>query len=137
LGTRKKFLGSLINRIMLTEQPPRPICSHCKFALAKPNGKSKHGFQQWHRYCDDCAKTMYSGRFKHLQHKGNTCEICNFVPEDRIQLDLVYKDGHKKNKKKDNLITLCANCSRLHNKKLRTGKKSILNATVDGDTRIS
>lgn len=122
---------------MLTEQPSRPICNHCKFALAKPNGKSKHGFQQWHRYCDDCAKTMYSGRFKHLQHKGNICEECNFVPEDRIQLDLVYKDGNKKNKKKDNLLTVCANCSRLHNKKIRTGKKSILNATVDGDTRIA
>lgn len=80
---------------------------------------------------------MYSGRFKHLQHKKNTCEECGFVPEDRIQLDLVYKDGNKKNKKKNNLLTLCANCARLHNKKLRTGKKSILNVTVDGDTRIA
>lgn len=122
---------------VLEEQPSRPICNHCKFALSKPNGKSKHGFQQWHKYCEDCAKTMYSGRFKHLQHKGNTCEKCDFVPEDRIQLDLVYKDGNKKNKKKDNLLTLCANCSRLHNKKIRTGKTSILNATVDGDIRIS
>ena len=124
-------------RATLKKQPPRPICSHCKFSLAKPNGKSKHGFQKWHRYCEDCAKTMYSGRFKHLQHKGNTCEECNFVPEDRIQLDLVYRDGNKKNKKKTNLLTLCANCARLYNKKLRTGKKSILNVTVDGDTRIA
>lgn len=122
---------------MITQQKPRPICSHCKFTLAKPNGKSKHGFQKWHKYCDDCAKTMYSGRFKHLQHKGNTCEECGFIPEDRIQLDLVYRDGDKKNKKKVNLLTLCANCARLYNKKIRTGKKSILNATVDGDTRIS
>ena len=121
----------------LRVQPPRPICSHCKFALAKPNGKSKHNFQLWHKYCDDCAKTMYSGRFKHLQNKGNECEECGFIPEDRIQLDLVYKDGNKKNKKKNNLLTLCANCARLYNKKLRTGKKSILNATVDGDTRIA
>ena len=47
------------------------------------------------------------------------------------------KDGNKKHKAKDNLLTLCANCSRLYNKKLRTGKKSILNATVDGDTPIA
>jgi hypothetical protein len=80
---------------------------------------------------------MYNGRFKHLQHKVNECEECNFVPEDRIQLDLVYVDGNKHNKKKTNLLTLCANCARLYNKKLRTGKKSIMNATVDGDTRIS
>lgn len=122
---------------LIAEQQPRPLCSHCKFSLAKPNGKSKLGFQKWHRYCEDCAKTVYSGRFKHLQHKGNTCELCKFVPEDRIQLDIVYRDGNKKNKKKSNLLTLCANCARLYNKKIRTGKKSILNVTVDGDTRIA
>jgi hypothetical protein len=133
----KSFEVRFINRSMIIKQQPRPICIHCKFSLVKPNGKSKHGFQKWHKYCEDCAKTMYSGRFKHLQHKGNSCEECSFVPEDRVQLDLVYKDGNKKNKKKINLLTLCANCARLYNKKLRTGKKSILNATVDGDTRIS
>lgn len=91
----------------------------------------------WHKYCDDCAKTMYSGRFKHLQHKGNECDECGFIPEDRIQLDVVYKDCNKKNKNKDNLITMCANCSRLYNKKNRTGRKSILNVTVDTDTQIT
>ena len=85
---------------MLTHPQPRPICNHCKFSLAKPNGKSKHGFQKWHKYCEDCAKSMYNGRFKHLQHKVNECEECSFVPEDRIQLDLVYVDGNKNNKKK-------------------------------------
>lgn len=122
---------------MITVQPTRPICSHCKFALARPNGKSKHGFQKWHKYCVDCAKAMYNGRFKHLQHKKSLCEQCSFVPEDKCQMDLVFKDGNKKNKKMNNLLTLCANCARLHNKKVRTGNKSILNATVDGDTRIS
>ncbi len=80
---------------------------------------------------------MYNGRFKHLQHKKGSCEQCSFVPEDKCQMDLVFKDGNKKNKKMNNLLTLCANCARLHNKKVRTGNKSILNATVDGDTRIS
>lgn len=122
---------------MITQQPPRPICAHCGFALVKPNGKSKHGFQQWHKYCVDCAKSLYNGRFNHLQHKGNTCERCGFVPEDRVQLDLVFKDGDKKNKAASNLMTVCANCSRLCNKQVRTGNKSILNATVDGDTRIA
>lgn len=129
--------GKLGGRPTIKEQQPRPICNHCKFSLTKPNGKSKHGFQKWHKYCEDCAKSIYSGRFKHLQHKSNTCEECAFIPEDRIQLDLVYVDGNKNNKKKNNLLTLCANCARLYNKKLRTGKKSIMNATVDGDTRIS
>lgn len=122
---------------MLKQQKPRPLCNHCKFALAKPNGKSKHGFQKWHLYCSDCAKAMYTPRFKHLQHKKTSCESCGFVPVDKCQIDLVYFDGNDANKHKDNLLTLCANCARLHNKKVRTGKKSILNATVDGDTPIS
>jgi len=122
---------------MITQQLPRPICAHCKFALAKPNGKSKHGFQKWHKYCIDCARAIYNDRFKHLFHKTSTCERCGFVPEDRVQLDLVFKDGNKKNTEKTNLLTMCANCSRIHNKRIRTNKKSILGATVDGDTRIA
>lgn len=122
---------------MITNQKPRPICAHCGFALAKPNGKSKHGFQQWHKYCVDCAKALYNGRFNHLQHKGNICEQCGFVPEDRVQLDLVFKDGNKKNKDVSNLMTMCANCSRIHNKQIRTGRKSILDTTVDGDTIVA
>ena len=122
---------------MLVQQPARPICTHCNFALAKPNGKSKHGFQQWHRYCVDCAKAIYNDRFKHLQYKQYKCEQCGFVPEDKCQIDVVFVDGNKQNKTKKNILTLCANCARLHNKRTRTGKKSILNATVDGDTRIS
>lgn len=122
---------------MIKQQTPRPICSHCNFALAKKNGKSKHGFQKWHRYCDTCAKHVYNNRFKHLQHKKDKCEECNFIPKDIIQLDVVFKDGDKKNRKKNNLLTLCANCSRLYNKKIRTGKNSILNVTVDNDIRIA
>jgi hypothetical protein len=123
---------------MITSQPPRPICLHCKFALAKPNGVSKHGFKKWHRYCVDCAKSIYNARFKHLQHKKNNCEKCGFIPEDRCQVEVVFKDGNKNNKTKKNLITLCANCSKLYKKRLRTGKKSILNVvTVDADIRIA
>lgn len=121
---------------MLIQQLPRPICSHCKFALARPNGISKHGFKKWHRYCDDCAKYLYSSKHKHLSNKANKCEECEFVPIDRIQLDIVYRDGNKKNKNKDNLLTLCANCARLYNKNLRISKKSILNTTVDSLTKI-
>ena len=122
---------------MITVQPSRPLCSHCKFTLSKPNGKSKHGFQKWHKYCVDCAKAMYNKRFKHIQHKKMQREDCDFIPEDKIQLDLVYRDGNTLNKSKDNLKTLCANCARLHNKKTRKVKKSIIDLPVDSDMRIS
>lgn len=121
---------------MIVDQPHRPLCAHCKFTLAKPNGKSKHGFQKWHKYCVECAKAIYNKRFNHLKNKATSCEQCGFVPEDLVQLDVVYIDGNKLNKAASNLKTMCANCSRLHNKKCRNRKKSILNATVDIDTTI-
>ncbi len=122
---------------MIMTQPSRPLCSHCKFTLSKPNGKSKHGFQKWHKYCVDCAKAMYSKRFKHILNKKMLCEECGFIPHDKIQIDLVYKDGNAINKSKTNLITLCANCARLYNKKTRKVKKSIIDLPVDSDMRIS
>jgi hypothetical protein len=121
---------------MLTRQPPRPLCDHCKVSLAKQNGKSKHGFKKWHKYCSSCAKAAYDEKFGFLLNKKNKCDKCGFIPEDTCQLDLIYKDGNKKNKEKSNLKTLCANCNRLHQKKLREKQKSILNITVDADMTI-
>lgn len=122
---------------MITKQKSRPRCKHCKISLAKPNGTSKHGFTLWHKYCVECSKAMYSDKHKHLINKATQCEQCNFKAIDICQLDLIYKDGNKQNKQKDNLITLCANCSRIYKKNLRIEKKSILNITVDNnDFRI-
>ena len=125
-----------INKCMLTRQQNRPLCGHCKVSLAKPNGKSKHGFQKWHKYCASCAKAAYNSRFGYLLHKKSKCEKCGFVPEDKCQLDVIYKDGDKHNKQKSNLRTLCANCSRLWRKKFREKNKSILDITIDADVRI-
>lgn len=121
---------------MLTQQPHRPLCENCKVTLAKPNGKSKHGFQKWHRYCSTCSKAAYNNKFGFLLNKKNKCEKCGFVPEDKCQLDIVYKDGNIKNKEKSNMKTLCANCNRLHKKKLRENKKKLLDITVDTDLTI-
>lgn len=121
---------------MLTQQPSRPLCENCKISLAKPNGKSKHGFKKWHKYCSTCAKAAYNKKFGYLLHKKNKCEKCGFIPEDKCQLDIVYKDNNSKNKEKSNMKTLCANCNRVYQKKLRDKKKSILDITVDTDYRI-
>jgi len=118
---------------MLTRQPTRPLCQNCKVSLAKPNGKSKHGFTKWHKYCVDCAKGAYNSKFGYLLHKKDKCEKCGFIPEDKCQLDVVYKDNNKKNKDKRNLRTLCANCNRLYQKKLKEKRKSILDITSDTD----
>lgn len=121
---------------MLTKQPHRILCERCKVAPAKPNGISKHGFQKWHKYCASCAKALYNSKYGYLLNKKNKCEKCGFIPEDKCQLDVIYKDGNKKNKEKSNLKTLCANCNRMHQKKLREKKKSILDITVDSDITL-
>lgn len=100
----------------------------------KPNGKSKHGFQKWHKYCSTCAKAAYNEKFGFLLYKEDVCGSCGFVPEDKCQLDIVYVDGNKKNKEKSNIKTICANCSRLHQKKIK--EKSLLDITVDTDYRL-
>lgn len=121
---------------MLTRQPYRPFCEQCKTSLAKPNGTSKYGFKKWHKYCSTCAKAAYNEKFGFLLNKASICEQCGFVPEDTCQLDIVYIDGNKKNKSKANMKTLCANCNRLYQKKLKEKKKSILDITVDADVTI-
>jgi hypothetical protein len=118
---------------MLTRQQPRPLCEHCKVTLTKSNGVSKHGFKKWHKYCVECSKAAYNPKHGYLLHKKNKCEKCSFVPEDKCQLDIVYKDDNNKNKEKSNLKTLCANCNRLYQKKLKEKRKSILDITVDTD----
>jgi len=118
---------------MLTRQKPRPLCEHCNVSLSKSNGKSKHGFTKWHKYCVSCSKTLYNPKHNYLLYKKDKCEKCGFVPDDKCQLDIIYKDENKKNKEKNNLKTLCANCSRLHAKKLKQKKKSILDITADTD----
>lgn len=121
---------------MLTRQNPRPLCSNCKIAPSKNNGVSKHGFKKYHKYCSSCSKAAYNPKFGFVLNKKNKCEKCGFVPEDSCQLDLVYKDGNMKNKEKTNIKTLCANCSRLYNKKLKQKSKTIYDITVDADITI-
>jgi hypothetical protein len=121
---------------MLTQQPNRPFCKACNISLAKPNGISKHGFKKWHKYCASCAKLVYNPNYGYLVNKKNFCERCNFIPMDKCQLDVIYKDNNKKNKNKKNLQTMCANCSRLYRKNLRDKHKSIFDITIDSDVRI-
>lgn len=119
---------------MLTKQPSRPLCKNCNVQLAKTNGKSVHGFTKYHKYCSSCAKIAYDSKYSFLLNKKKKCESCGFVPVDNCQLDIIYKDNNKKNKTKNNMKTLCANCSRLHNKKIK--QKSLFDITVDCDMTI-
>ena len=119
---------------MLTQQPTRKLCEQCKNSLAKPNGKSIHGFTKWHKYCSTCAKATYNKKYGYLLNKKTYCEDCNFIAKDSCQLDLVYVDNNKENKTKNNIKTICANCSRLYQKEKK--QKSIYDITVDTDLTL-
>jgi hypothetical protein len=123
-----------VGRRSIAHQPNRPFCKQCKSALAKANGITKNGFKKWHKYCSGCAKAAYNPKYGYLLHKKPQCEACGFIAVDKCQLDVVYRDGNKKNKDKSNIKTICANCNRLMNKKLKT--KSIMDITIDSDVRI-
>jgi hypothetical protein len=64
------------------------------------------------RYRASCVRCHKEGR----RIKGNKCEICGFIPEDLVQLDLDHKDGDPSNNKPKNLQTICSNCHRLKTK---------------------
>lgn len=115
---------------MLTTQPNRKLCIACNLQLVKPNGKSKHGFTKWHKYCSSCAKSLYEEKHKHKLNKKKKCDNCGFIAVDKCQLDLVYLDGNSKNKEIKNMKTYCANCNRIYRKNQR---KSLLDITVDSD----
>ena len=120
---------------MLTRQPTRPKCNKCNISLAKPTGKSKHGFQKWHKYCAGCAKALYAKGFKHLLHKKMLCIECGFKPLDMIQLVIMYKDKNAKNKTPPNIKTVCLNCASIIKKRENDIEKT-LNISVDSDFRI-
>jgi hypothetical protein len=125
-----------LNTYMLTRQPSRSLCGNCKVSPVKPNGTSKNGFKKWHKYCASCAKAAYDKKFGYLLDKKNTCEQCDFIPQDKCQLDRIYLDGNTKNKLTANIKTLCANCNRIYQKKLKESSSSIMDITVDADILI-
>jgi hypothetical protein len=121
---------------LIVEQQRRPLCAYCKITPAKPNGYSKLGYQRWQKYCTDCTHMVYNRRHGYLKNKKTQCENCEFIPEDTCQLDLLYIDGKQRNKKPENMLTLCANCSRLWVKRRNQAKKNVLDITVDSDIGI-
>lgn len=72
------------------------------------------------RYRASCSRCHKFGR----RQKKSSCDMCGFVPDDLIQLDVDHKDGDPSNNKLSNLQTLCANCHRLKTKKNMDWKKS-------------
>ena len=100
---------------MIREQPLRPICAGCRRLPARSNGRSKLGFQLWHKLCNACARQQYQNN----NQKEMTCGECGFTGVDRCQLS--YVDDH----------TLCQNCNALRLKRLRRRKELTVDATLD------
>ena len=120
---------------MIIKQPSRPLCQLCRSTPAKKNGVSKHGFIKWHKYCATCSKIAYDEQYKYLKNKKLTCDCCGFQAKDICQMEIVYIDEDKKNKKKSNMKTYCSNCYKLYKKNIKLNK--LLNITVDADVIIN
>ena len=85
----------------------RGICEDCGVHKVTSRGYSKSGVRSWSKKCSSCKKKPW------VKHKGSVCELCGFVPVNRVQLDVDHIDGDKSNDDLNNLQTLCANCHRL------------------------
>lgn len=93
------------------------ICSNCGISFRKSPSSIKET-----NYCSrDCWKEgiKSTGVAAYRKHKGDTCELCGFVPVDPCQLDVHHSDQDSNNHTKGNLKTLCANCHRLLHKQTR------------------
>ena len=90
-------------------------CDYCGAAFRKSPSTIKDS-----NYCSrECWKLgiQSSGPSYYRKFKGDVCELCGFIPEDKCQLDVHHVDINKSNNSKDNLQTLCANCHRLEHRK--------------------
>ena len=97
----------------------RPMCKTCGKNKCK-NRDMRGGKQRYKAYCQTCyaRRRRESGnpqifRTRRERFLKNRCEVCGFVPEHPIQLQLDHIDGNSVNNHPSNFQTLCANCHAL------------------------
>jgi hypothetical protein len=106
-------MGAWIHRLSEVNTEQRTaVCSECGPVLLGAMGYSPQGKKMWR-----CKKARVQEKYLRerpwIQHRGDKCERCNFIPEHPCQLDVDHIDGNKNNNDPVNFQTLCANCHRL------------------------
>lgn len=106
------------------------ICLKCGPVRIRKKGiTKKDGTFVW-RCCTSVGKydsNIWSKARKYRNSKSKKCARCGFVPEDVCQLDVHHIDFNHDNNKRENLLTLCANCHRMFLlKRIRTGDNYII-----------
>ena len=84
--------------------------------LTTSKGRDKYGRTTYRSVCNTCHRRGRSFKGDHCEWPG-----CNFIIEDRIQLDVDHKDGNRANNDPNNVWTLCANHHRLKTKQNKDG----------------
>lgn len=93
----------------------RRICNFCNERPVMKNGKDNDGTQKYKTICNQCRLEKY-GNVNSIYRKyvGIVCEKCGVIAENKIQIDGHHIDGNHGNNEADNILSLCANCHRLH-----------------------
>ena len=74
--------------------------------------KKKFKYKVNKKFCRRICKQKNNAH-PYIKYKKDTCEICNFIPKHRCQLDVDHINGIHSDNRVSNLQTLCANCHRL------------------------
>lgn len=88
----------------------RPLCVTCNQNYTELR-KSGYRKQCW--TCRPSGRVESKSKRLRRLYLKDRCELCNFVPVNRCQLDLDHKDADRYNNDPSNFQTLCANCHRL------------------------
>ena len=89
------------------------LCQVCGVVpIKKRYRKGKNGSDAYRCHKNYTKQKRISNRPYRI-HLKESCEMCGFIPQHEVQLDVDHIDGNSNNSDPSNLQTLCANCHRL------------------------
>lgn len=97
----------------IDEKSKTGLCQICGVVSIKKRYKKRKDGSDIYRCSKIYLKQKGLQKRPYRRHLKECCELCGFIPQHIIQLDVDHIDGNKNNSDPSNLQTLCANCHRL------------------------
>ena len=89
------------------------LCQICGTVSVRKRYKKRKDGSDMYRCQNEYSRRRNLSKRPYRIHLKKSCEMCGFMPQHEIQMDIDHIDGNSKNNDLSNLQTLCANCHRL------------------------